>query len=147
MNKLLKENSAEFSQSFIHGALTALSCLDGKLEIMSGIVTDISLLEEYKEQIVSELSSSGLDFHLAIEPSDVKKETQSTRDWASGFLFVISKDSSKILDESSVEFLKDVKQIVSMPFAEDDNQETKSDLFEIQEYLKVGAITLFLTQK
>ncbi len=164
IEKQLARADIEFSASFVHGLLTAFSCDTPSKHNWAGLLVDelnpkdimqkdaLTYLKTVQVGITELIALDEFSFKLLIDDdAGVGAETESTIDWASGFWLGVQKIGLEniLKDEQSVEFFRDLKQITMMPIpdfdSKEDEVETQKDLFEIQEYLRMLVISLYLS--
>ncbi len=154
-----------------HGWATALVA---ELDPMNAAqTTQLRYFNIVKNAIATQLADSELSFQLLLHNSaeTLHDEVLLTREWASGYWLGIQNTGiDKLLsdDEISSEFINDLPQITAMPLPDDSalataslsddyrdqyddhsdiddsNDDTRLDIMEIQEYLRAGAINVFL---
>ncbi len=162
IENLLETADIDFSAAFSHGVLTAYCC--SKTNDDSWAITlqpDIDVNDEQQKTAFQELKNLKQHIHKALQDSDlsfqplfldsesasIREQSLSTREWVSGFWLGLQQAGlvEAITDESSKDFLKDMRHIASMPLLDDDDSENLTDLMEVQEYCRMGVLSLFLT--
>lgn len=131
-------------------------------------------LRQLKNQIADTLSDNELNFDIDIgEPANLFEEVFYTREWASGYYLGLEHAGVYPFiehDEDSVEFFKDLAPISAMPLPDEEDyleatdainhytdaydadleeeinelDDMQKDLAEIEEYLRIGAVGLFI---
>lgn len=162
LENLLEMANIDFSAAFSHGLLTAYCCSqtidDSWLMVLQPDINPkddeqqsaFQALKTVKQQIMEDLQDSDLSFQpLFLENVSVREQSLSTRDWVSGFWLGLQQTgiADQLTDNSAKDFLKDIKFMASMPLLEEENAENLSDLMEVQEYCRMGALSLFLSAK
>ncbi|MBS9777884.1 MAG: UPF0149 family protein [Gammaproteobacteria bacterium] len=160
ISELLDKAEIDFSVSFVHGLLSAYASGDlHDNRWVTVLQTDLSnvteqqkgtfqKLADIKQEIVKQLADSEFPFEVMInEQGDIRDQSLSTREWASGFWLGLKHSDilKKITDETSHDFLKDLQRIAAMPLLEEADQESIDDLIQVQEYCRMGAVSLFLS--
>lgn len=155
----LDKADCDFTAAFTHGLLSAYCCTnnqnnDWALIIFSDLdkmnvsqQETIKTLTQLKAHLTEQLADSELGYQLLTDTSsDLSAQVLSTREWTSGFWLGLQRSELKKIDESSLEFIKDLSAIAAMPIPEDNDEANLTDLMEIQEYCRMGVISLYLTQ-
>lgn len=161
VEKWLGKANIDFSASFSHGLLTAYCCNHrSQTEWQTALLpeydpldviqqTAIQQLEEIKNEINEALADASFSYQLLLDDAteEVRDTALSTREWASGLFLGIKNIEleTQLSDEDSLEFIQDLQRIAAMELPEESDLETLSDLIEIQEYCRIGAIGLYLT--
>ncbi len=129
-------------------------------------------LNQVRHTLAEQLADSELSFQLLLDnrAQTLHDEVLLTREWASGYYLGVQElNLAERLgnDDLSAEFLNDLARIVAMPLPNDDDidsasvtaaysdhydpndeddngDDTRSDIMEIQEYCRAGAIGVFL---
>ncbi len=157
---LLNDAEIDFSVSFVHGLLSAYACGDAHdnrwVSVLQADLTSVNdkqkttfqKLAEEKQNIAKQLADSDFSFSLLIdEKGSIREQSLSTREWASGFWLGLKHCHllEHATDESSLDFVKDLQKITAMPLLEESDQESIDDLLHVQEYCRMGAVSLFLS--
>ncbi len=159
LEKIIEQAEIDFTPAFVHGVLTAYACHDEDDRHWAIILQPDSTLDENQQQafnkladiqqaIGAQLVDSDLSFQLPIaDDTSIRQQSLATRDWASGLWFGLQQNDllEKITDETNVEFIRDLKSISAMPLLDEDDKHNLADLLEIQEYCRMGVISLFLS--
>lgn len=161
LEKWLGKADITFSASFTHGLLSAYCCQhDGNSHWAKLLITDrdamdvsqqraITKLEGAKQDINEQLADASLSFQLLLDDQaeNIREEVLSTREWASGFWLGIKELGfmQHCKENNAIEFMQDLQRIAAMPLPEEEDGDSHSDLIEIQEYCRMGAISLYLT--
>lgn len=160
MKKLTNIAEIHFSPAFVHGVLTVYAMLEGNdNRWVNAFYDDLSRLTDRqkdglqtlakaKEKIKRQLADSQLGFQLLSRSDvDVREQTLLTREWVSGYWLGLKRAQlmEKIEDTASLEFIEDLQRIAAMPLPEGDDQDSLSDLIHVQEYCRMGAISVFLS--
>lgn len=162
LENLLETADIDFSAAFSHGVLTAYCCtaephdgwavvLQPDLDPANTVQKEaLQTLRDLKQQINTALEDSELPYQpLFSESESVREQALSTREWVSGFWLGLQQTglSEQLSDEASKDFLRDLRHIASMPLPDEGDAESLADLMEVQEYCRMGAVSLFLSLK
>lgn len=161
----LQDLGVDFSASFTHGVLFALNCSHQNRDKLAALFIEtiadtsenkadehtvlLDLIEQTLEDIDDILQQDPFQFEPILDKSNQLVESESIKDWASGLIFGIEQLKTKTLNPSaqysknSQEFLQDIESIALMPTLNENDQASESDLMEIEEYLRMGAIGLY----
>ncbi len=159
LEKIVEQAEIDFSPAFVHGVLTAYACNDENDRHWAILLQPEPKLDDNQQQAFNELAEiqqaigvqladSELSFLLPItDDGNIRQQSLQTRDWASGLWFGLQQNDllDKVADEENIEFIRDLKKISAMPLPDEADKHNLADLLEIQEYCRIGAIGLFLS--
>lgn len=150
----------DFSTSFSHGLLTAYCCKHRLRVDWPEILiphfdkknlnhqTLIKQCRTLQQEITEQLADENFSFQLLLneDAENIRDEVLSFREWVSGFWLGLQNMAlaPQAIETQSLEFMKDLPKIVSIDLPDNDDSGTLADLIELQEYCRVGVVTLFL---
>lgn len=160
LSRLLGMTRAEVGAAECHGFLCGQVCIsaipDRELwqEVLDSRSEDEALLcscHEEIAQIVSEIEAQldapelGFRLLLPAEGCPLAERVQALADWCQGFLrgvAAVDQEERAPLSEDCVEWLEDLGRIGEVS-ADDDDGTSEAALVEIEEYVRIGAQTIF----
>ncbi|MGY5450478.1 UPF0149 family protein [Agarivorans sp. MS3-6] len=164
LGELLIGSKIFVSPAEVHGLLSGMLAAglpaDGDwLSQMNMLINDgqglpVDLKKQLKplmEATHSSMSDSLLGFQLMLPEDDVAVEerTEALAQWVQSFLVgfgVVQSDLSKLAEDVQ-ELVKDFTEISQLSSdLEDDEEENEQALFQVVEYVRIGAITIFAHQ-
>lgn len=150
----------DFSTSFAHGLLTAYCCKHSRRvdwpEILIPHFDKMNLshkelvkqCQAFQQEISDQLADENFSFQLFLDEQaeSLRAEVLSLREWVSGYWMGLQNLSlpPQAIEAQSLEFMKDLPKIVSVSLPDEDDSGTVADLVELQEYCRVGVVSLFL---
>lgn len=158
--ELLDGADIDFSPAFVHGLLSAYACGDLQdnrwVTVLQADLTNVNdaqkaafqQLATEKTALAKQLADSDFSFVLLIdETGNIREQSLSTREWASGFWLGLKQSDllPKITDEASLDFVSDLQRIAAMPLPDESDDDSLDDLLQVQEYCRMGAVSLFLS--
>lgn len=159
----LQQLPVAFSTSEAHGALSGLLISSSVLhsdEIAAHLFTENDLVESLPEAqqdwlnnwmaaILENLQDQELSFALLIpdEQTALPERLAAVAEWCQGFLYglaAVGETDFETLPNEAAETLSDLSEISQMDFETvDDLDDAEADLFEITEYVRMAALSLF----
>ncbi len=162
LQKLLETRNIPFGPAELHGCLTGLACTGQNEHSVSNwqraIVSDSdqdqidgSLLDAMTglmALIYRDLQSTNFEFQILLpsETSGLIDRTQALADWCTGFCTGFAYDALIETDElepDAMEVLADISQIAGVETGQGDPDEQERNLFELEEYLRIGAQLIY----
>lgn len=156
----LLDADIDFSAAFSHGLLTAYCCKHSRRVDWAEIliphfdkmnVSHKALVKEcrgFQQTISEQLADEHFSFQLLLneQADNIRDEVLSFREWVSGYWLGLQNLSlpPQAIETQSLEFIKDLPKIVSIALPENEDSGTLADLIELQEYCRVGVVSLFL---
>jgi yecA family protein len=109
----------------------------------------VQVLRQLRKVIQEQLADENLTFSplLPKDEEPIKQRMQAIVDWSQGFMLGISLGGLKEtrhLSKPSAEFIADLPKFSRLEIDIAENNESETAYTEVVEYLKVGAITVFL---
>lgn len=104
-------------------------------------------LFQFYEQTLQQLEDAEMSFSLLLpddEDTDFNAIVESVALWCSGFLVGLALGGPREFDEETTEVLQDFASISQMGEEEDIDEESQHALFDVVEYVRVAALSLFL---
>ncbi|MCV6613357.1 MAG: UPF0149 family protein [Cellvibrionaceae bacterium] len=100
-------------------------------------------------QTLASLEDENLSFNLLIpaEDTDMAQRLEALGQWCHGFLTGFGSSGlggEQSFSPESAEALRDMAAIVQIATDEEDSEQSQADLFEVSEYVRLAAVTLFL---
>jgi len=162
-NMLVEEGVFVVSPSELHGLLCGQLAAGARLEPLSMLqsvceLTDINALEQEDSKVAliqlyqvseAELESAELGFQLLMPDEDdstLAQLAEALGCWCQGFLAgfgLYSKQTDKSINADVSETLRDLAEIAQISPDIDDDEDSASDLMEIQEYVRMAALMVF----
>ena len=158
LDQQLKSLGSASSAAEVHGFATgwiasgsSWSSVEGSFADSFGVELDgplKQLLNESTAKITTGLSDVDFGFELLLpdEPKGINARRQGLSDWCRGFLSgfgLTGRFQDAELSEEVQELLKDFSQIAQVEEEIPEDDENESDLTEITEYVRMGAIMCF----
>lgn len=150
----------DFSTSFSHGLLAAYCCKHSRRVDWPEILiphfdkmnvshqTFIKQGKVFQQEISDQLADENFTFQLLLDDQaeTLRDEVLGLREWVSGYWLGLQNISlpPQAIETQSLEFMKDLPKIAGVALPDDNDSDTLADLIELQEYCRVGAISLFL---
>jgi uncharacterized protein YgfB (UPF0149 family) len=104
-------------------------------------------LFQFYEQTLQQLEDADMSFALLLpddEGADFNEILDSVALWCSGFLVGLAMGGPRDFDEETTEVLHDFASISQMGEEENIDEESQHALFDVIEYVRVAALSLFL---
>ena len=155
----LFREGAVCSPSELHGVLCAVNCvrneqwLDTALRVLDVPLDDLSPALQTAMEALNEIVAKTLkDDHYGLQlilPDDAlpaKARSAALADWCHGFLHgfgSLGEVTAKRLDEDGAEALRDLAKITELDSHIEDDESNESDLYELQEYVRIVVISLY----
>lgn len=137
----------DFSLAFLHGTISA-DCYHQQQRVLSLFEAPPEHVREFlkvwQNHIEKSLQSDDYEFHLP-DDEDIARKSQLIKDWASGFVYGMD-ELANVLDPLNIEFCEDIRHIANLtPISETEqaSEDSERDLAEIEEYCRMGAISMF----
>ncbi len=159
INTLFKRNETDLTASEAHGLATGILCIESKADaanwlaelLPDEIILDeedktilMSLFEQTRKLLNKDDDSFGYDLFLPGDDASFNEQLIAICDWCDGFLFGIgyTRSSSEWPGETG-EIIKDIVEFTKLDTQDQDELEgDDAALMEIQEYLRVAALTI-----
>ena len=160
INAELASAGAGIRASECHGFISGYFCANNALvmellqdHLVAGIDGERNLdncyaiLSHVGEQVAESVMADDLSFNLLLpdDETSMSERAHALSEWCAGFasgLGVGGMSDKPPLKEESDEFVKDIVAISRMETNVDDTETAESDLFELVEYVRMGAIML-----
>lgn len=105
-------------------------------------------LANYQDKLKAQLDDPDCDYQLLLPTDDNAHQLAlAIREWASGFWLGLQQSHliNNLTDSHSKEYLSDLQRISAMPLPDEADSDSLVDIAEIQEYCRMGAISLYLS--
>lgn len=162
-NLMVAEEAMTVSPSELHGLLAGqlasgarlagdvwLTSAADLLDLASGFVhedTKVGLLALY-DQTLGQFESDSLEFTL-MQPDDdasLSQRVSSLGSWCQGFMSGFGyqgKQTDQTLSSEAKDALNDLSQIAQVESEVEEDESAESDLYELQEYVRMAALMIF----
>lgn len=159
INSIFHKNETDLTASEAHGLATGMLCIENSLEVANWLTElfpeEIILIDDDKTMLVALFeqtrkllgdadNSFSFDLFLPGDDEPLDQQLEAFRFWCEGFLFGIgyTRSASQWPGETG-EIMKDIVEFTKMDVAvEEEMEEDKQALMEIQEYLRIAVITV-----
>lgn len=103
-------------------------------------------IQQLYQQTLAQLENEAMDFALLLPEEDVdfNQILASVSEWCAGFLAGYAIAGSGVVDQDTDEVLQDFAAISQVGEEEDIDEVAQQALFEVAEYVRVAALSLFL---
>jgi len=154
----LLEQGVEASPSTLHGCLCGLLAAGAPAEPEAGLALlnqalAVDLYGPLAELVMAlygvsaaALMDEEFDFHPLLPDDDEEIEVRTTAlaDWVRGFLRGYAQVSRAEVPKDSGEILADFAAIAEAAVGEDEDDEAEDSYFELVEYLRFGALNIYM---